>query len=49
MIYLIAAAMLTLGLALAALTATCALIVWLSSPAMETRYRNWWNTLKGKR
>lgn len=48
MIYLIAALMLALGLALAVITAACALIVWLSSPAMENRYRNWWNTLKGK-
>lgn len=48
MIYLIAAMMFALGLALAVITAACALIVWLSSPTMEARYRNRWNTLKGK-
>ena len=48
MIYLIAAMMFALGLVLAAITVACVAVVWLSSPAMETRYRNRWNTLKGK-
>lgn len=48
MIYLIAALMFALGLVLAVVTVACAAIVWLSSPTMEARYRNRWNTLKGK-